>query len=113
MTRVDQASGSSRRDPEGVSTTLLSEIVYFEVGERVPAQLLCTRLGSKRLAWVEPGEASLLVGAVLSSEPEDLALLLRDVESWLVEEALGAISFEIDGRVYLLRPRDGCAREAA
>ena len=110
---MDQAIGASARDPGLVSTTLLSEIVFFEVGERASAQVLCTRLGSKRLAWVEPGDASLLVGAVLSSQPEDLALLLRDVESWLVEEALEAISFEIDGRVYLLRPRDNCAREAA
>jgi hypothetical protein len=113
MTRVDQAISASRRDPGGVSTTLLSEIVYFEVGDRVSAQLLCTRLGSTRLAWVEPGEASLLVGVVLSSKTEDLALLLREVESWLVEQTLGPITFEVDDRVYLLRPRDACAREAA
>ena len=96
-----------------MSSTALSEIVYFEVGERLAAQQLCTRLGATRLAWVEPGDASLLVGVVLSSQAHDLALLLREVEGWLAELSFGPIPVEIDERVYLLQPPRSCSREAA
>jgi hypothetical protein len=113
MTQVDQAIPVDHRDPEDVSSMLFSEIIYFEIGDRLAAQQLCTRLGSTRLAWVEAGEVSLLVGVVLSSDAEDLAVLLRDVETWLGETAIGPIPVEIDGCAYLLQPRGADSHAAA
>lgn len=94
-------------------STSLSEIVYFELSDQALAQRMCIHLGTTRLAWTEPREGSHVVGVVLSSRGEDLALLLREVESWLAEAGAGTISFEIDDRAYLLRPRIAPSRAAA
>jgi hypothetical protein len=40
--------------------------------------------------------------AELGREPDDLAVLLREVEAWVEEESLAAIRFELDGRAYVL-----------
>lgn len=42
------------------------------------------------------------VGAALLPDRGDVALLLRTVEAWVVEESLLALRFELDGRTYVL-----------
>ena len=86
------------------STSSLNEIVTFEVPDRISANRLCALLSSTRLAWVDLGEGA-IVGAVLGSDPADLAQLLRGVETWITVEGLMAIRFEVDGRTYALHRR--------
>jgi hypothetical protein len=40
--------------------------------------------------------------ASFSSDPADLAALLREVESWVDDESLCAIRFLLDDRIYVL-----------
>jgi hypothetical protein len=83
----------------------LEEIVLFELPSDRSAYKLLTHFESGRLAWLENGDASSVVGAVLTPDATDLAELLRDVQAWLYESRLHAIRFEVDGRTYLLEAR--------
>ena len=44
--------------------------------------------------------------ATLDDDPEDLAILLRIVETWVDNESLWAIRYELDGRNYVLAAGD-------
>lgn len=79
----------------------LVDRVYFEVVAYDFAVSLASRLGKARSAELLPEEPCLVVAA-FSSEPADLAALLREVESWVEEESLCAIRFLLDDRLYVL-----------
>ena len=81
------------------------EIVLFEVPNSEEAQRLWLRLQEARLAWLHRDEDSYYVAAVIRAEAGDLALLLRDAESWVAERSLTSLPFELDGRMYDLQPR--------
>jgi len=83
----------------------LEEIVLFELPTDRSAYELLTHFESGRLAWLQNGDASSVVGAVLTPDVTDFADLLRDVQAWLYESRLQAIRFEVDGRTYVLEAR--------
>src|SRR5207247_3509738 len=64
--------------------------VHFEVVEYAAAVRLTERLGQTWTAGVLGGEPY-VVAAAVSSDPSDLAALLRSVEAWVAEESLYAI----------------------
>jgi hypothetical protein len=81
------------------------EIVLFEVPNGEEAQHLWLRLQAARLAWLQRDEDRYWVAAVIRAEAGDLAMLLREVENWVVERSLTSLPFELDGRMYDLQPR--------
>jgi hypothetical protein len=81
------------------------EVVLFEVPDGAEAQRLWLRLQEARLAWLQRDEDTFWVAAVIRAEAGDLALLLRDAENWVAERSLTSLPFELDGRMYELRPR--------
>jgi hypothetical protein len=81
------------------------DTVLFDVPAEY-ADLLSARLNTARLTWLERrDEDELFVVAALRVEPEDLAELLREVESWLAESDLPYVRFILDGREYMLHPQ--------
>jgi hypothetical protein len=78
--------------------------IHFEVMDYGAAVRLTQRVGRTRSAGLLCDE-SCVVAAVLDAEPNDLAVLLRDVEAWIEEESLGAIRFLLDNRIYVLAAR--------
>jgi hypothetical protein len=83
----------------------LEEFVLFELPTDRSAYRLLTHFESRRLAWLQNGDASSVVGAVLTPDVTDFAELLRDVQAWLCDSGLQAIRFEVDGRTYVLEAR--------
>jgi hypothetical protein len=81
------------------------EVVLFEMPSQEVAHELWLRLHGPRLAWLHRRDDTLYVAAVLRASPADLAVLLREVEAWLVDCGLQLVEFELDGRRYLLRGR--------
>jgi hypothetical protein len=78
------------------------DIVLFELPSRFWADRLLQRVHETRLAWLEPGNDTSIIGVFLRGEPNDLALLLREVQQWLAAAHLVAIRFEVDERTYVL-----------
>jgi hypothetical protein len=83
----------------------LNDAIAFEVPTYAAAKGLLTRLRPTWRAEVEDVERAWTVVAELRPDRNDLAVLLRDVESWLGVSGLGAIRFHLDGRHYVL---DAC-----
>lgn len=81
----------------------LNDIVLFEVPGRGRATELLAELSSTRLAWSVGGDVS-VVAVLLGPSDEDLAHLLREVESWAGRLGLLGIRFEVDGETYVLEP---------
>jgi hypothetical protein len=81
------------------------EVVLFELPANDYAQRLWLRLQGTRLAWLHRRDDSLFVAVALRAEADDLARLLRDVETWVADCALAYVPFELDGRRYELRAR--------
>jgi hypothetical protein len=81
----------------------LEDVVRFELSEWAGAESLSSRLRARWLEWIEKPEDGWVVAAELRLELGDLSLLLRAVESWLIERGLRGLRFELDGRSYLLR----------
>lgn len=75
--------------------------VHFEVTDYAAAVRLTERLGQTWTAGLLGGEPY-VVAAALSSEPGDLAALLRSVEAFVEEESLHAIRFMLDNEIYVL-----------
>jgi hypothetical protein len=80
----------------------LDEVVVFEVPTRLWGESLMTYLAPGRLTWLQDGDAWCVVGALLNPDVEDLAALLRSVQSWLDCSGLTMMNFEVDGRTYML-----------
>jgi hypothetical protein len=75
--------------------------VLFELSRE--AGPLFRRLQVGRPVWVEHHDGTDFAAVSLRSEPEDLAHLLRTVESWIGDRGLSGVRFELDGRRYTLR----------
>jgi hypothetical protein len=79
------------------------EAVVFEIPDLASAARLSRNLGKRwEISLQERGDVN-LVFAVLRSDPEDLAALLRTVEAWIGAESLCAIRFAVDDRDYVLK----------
>jgi hypothetical protein len=87
---------------DGPGTTLDPDELLVELPSRHVAESLCDRLGPDRVARPEQEEDRWEVGVTFGSALE-LAQLLRTVEAWVAERALGALRFHLDGRAYILR----------
>ena len=82
---------------------MVSDTIRFEVVELATAVRLAQRLGRNRsVILVAESEYVKSVVAKVHRGPSDLAGLLRDVESWVGDESLGAIRYELDGRFFVL-----------
>jgi hypothetical protein len=81
------------------------EVVLFELPSEYEAQRLWLRLQGARMAWLDRRDDSHVVATALRAEPEDLALLLRELECWLADSGVHQLQFELDGRTYALRGR--------
>jgi len=79
------------------------EVVLFEMPSEDEGQQLWVRLQDARLSWLHRCDDKLFIAAVLRAEPDDLAVLLREVEAWLVDCGLERVEFELDGRRYVVR----------
>jgi hypothetical protein len=89
------------------------QVVLFDLPV-AHADTLLARLQESRLAWPERTEDGLFVVAALRIEPEDLARLLRDAQTWLAEGELPYLIFVLDGREYELRaPAEALAGSTA
>ena len=75
--------------------------VHFEVIDYGAAVRLTERLGQTWTAGLLGGEPY-VVAAAVSSDPSDLAALLRSVEAWVAEESLYAIRFMLDNEIHVL-----------
>jgi len=85
---------------------LVDEIVLFELPSPAFATRLMEYVGSERFAWLASAQWVPAVGVLLMPEELDLAQLLRSVQRWLALEGLAWIHFELDGRTYVLKPRE-------
>jgi hypothetical protein len=83
---------------EGFSDQLLQ----FEIPALAAAERLGDLLAERWRAWIHQTKDAAVVCAKLNGDPVDLAVLLRVVESWVEEESLCAIRYELDGRKYVL-----------
>jgi hypothetical protein len=83
--------------------TEATDVVLFEVVDIGASARLAERLAQRRNVELntERGKA-VVVLAELQPEARDLAVLLREVESWVVDECLLAIRYELDGHAYVL-----------
>jgi len=85
--------------------TPFDEVVLFEMPNEDEAHRLWLRLQPTRMAWLHRRDDELFIAAVLRAETGDLALLLRELEAWLVDRDVPQVRFELDGRTYSLRGR--------
>jgi hypothetical protein len=76
------------------------DVVLFKVTARRTAEQLTRRLQTSWLVWAEPCGRKWSVGVELRPDPEDLALLLREVARWAGESGQPHVPFELDGRTY-------------
>ena len=77
--------------------------VRFDVPGAARSARLVRRLARRANVMLHPGKGELnTIVAELGEQPDDLAALLREVETWVEEESLAAIRFELDGRAYVL-----------
>ena len=80
----------------------LTETAQFELPDLAGAARLATLLRSRWAVTVNEDEDVALVDVHIRPSSSNLASLLRTVEDWVAQESLGAIRFELDGRVYIL-----------
>jgi len=92
---------------------LIPDVVLFEFSGGIAAHSLTRRLQATWNVWTEPDDAGWIVGAELRVAADDLAVLLRTVSEWLAERRLRELAFQVDGRVYTLRPAELAAEAAA
>ena len=81
---------------------ILSNVVRFELPGYAGPDGLCTRLRSRWPGTKRRKGNVWLVSARLRATEGDLALLLREVESYVADAGLHAIRFQLDGRSYIL-----------
>jgi hypothetical protein len=79
-----------------------TETVQFELPDLAGAARLATLLRSNWAVSVNEEDDVALVDVYIRASRTDLASLMRTVEDWVAREALRAIRFELDGRVYIL-----------
>jgi hypothetical protein len=82
------------------------QVVRFEIPTLSAAGRLAELLEDGWSAWIHQRRGSHVVFAMLDDDPEDLAILLRIVETWVDNESLWAIRYELDGKKYVLTAGD-------
>ena len=82
------------------------QVVRFEIPTLSAAGRLAELLEDGWSAWIHQRRGSHVVFAMLDDDPEDLAILLRIVETWVDNESLWAIRYKLDGRQYVLAAGD-------
>jgi hypothetical protein len=82
----------------------LTDTVLFEIPTRSGASELLEVLSKTHLAWREGNEEIAVVAVLLNQDNGDLGGLLRKVEKFIAQRGLLALSFEVDGRTYVLQP---------
>jgi hypothetical protein len=92
----------TRERSDGMYATFDTDEILVELPSRHVAESLCDRLGPGLVAQPEQEEDRWEVGVTFGSGLE-LAQLLRTVEAWVAERALGALRYHLDGRAYILR----------
>jgi len=80
---------------------MILDQVCVEVSDFPEAARLTRRLGQTRTAAVL-GDDPYVVTAAFSTGSNDLAALLREIESWVEDERLYAVRFLLDDRIYML-----------
>ena len=85
---------------------MILDQVFVEVTDFPEAARLTRRLGQTRTAAVL-GDDPYVVTAAFSSGSDDLAALLREIESWVEDERLYAVRFLLDDRIYVLEAGEG------
>ena len=76
--------------------------IFIEVTDFPEAARLTRRLGQTRTAAVVGDDPYVVTAAFSSDEAADLAVLLREVESWVDDERLFAVRYMLDERIYFL-----------
>ena len=89
--------------PTGIGESL--EGVHFEIPDLASALQLTLRLCKVWKVSLNDHPDVNVVSVVLGPE-DDLAVLLRNVEAWVVEGSQCAIRFAVDGREYVLAAGD-------
>lgn len=80
-----------------------SDSATFELADVALAADLAERLAPRwKVAVKAEGNDAVVVGAELRADPDDVAILLREVEAFVAEESLCALRFELDQRGYVL-----------
>jgi hypothetical protein len=92
----------TRNTFDGSGTEVDGDEILVELPSRHVAESLCDRLGPGRVAHQEQDVDCWEVGVPFGSALE-LAQVLRTVEAWIAERALGALRYHLDGRAYILR----------
>jgi hypothetical protein len=90
----------------------LSDTLLFEIPDRAGAEHLSKRLRSRWIEWLQDRDGLWFVAVLLRPLPGDLAVLLREVETWAAERGLDELWFHLDRRSYLLRVADAAAAAA-
>ena|SRR5690349_13947560 len=97
---------------------MILDQIFVEVTDFPEAARLTRRLGQTRTAAVL-GDDPYVVTAAFSPGSDDLAVLLRQVETWVEDERLYAVRYLLDDRIYVLEAgevdwdsRDALRREA-
>lgn len=80
----------------------LSETVVFELFDPRGAEGLCERLRPRWHTDFYECEDVVLVATELRPRQDDLAILLRAVKLWLLDNRVGALRFHLDGRAFVL-----------
>jgi hypothetical protein len=110
----DTAGSSGRRRLRATLQEMydddLDNVVLFDVP--LDSGLLWDLLQEDRLVWMHVRDGETYVAAALRPEPEDLAVLLRSVEAWVVGRGLWRLWYELDGRSYVLRAQPELASAA-
>lgn len=83
-----------------------TETVQFELPDLAGAARLATLLRTFWAVSVDDDDGVPVLEVGLGASEAGLASLLRTVESWVEQESLRAIRFELDGRVYVLEAGD-------
>jgi hypothetical protein len=91
----------------------LDDTVVFELLDGSGADGLCERLRHRWHVGAYESEDVVLVVAELRPRQDDLAILLRAVKLWLLDNRLGALRFHLDGRAFVLESNPALLRGAA
>jgi hypothetical protein len=79
-----------------------TETVQFELPDLAGAARLATLLRACWALSVNDADGVVVVDVGIGESATALASLLRSVESWVADESLCAIRYELDGRTYVL-----------
>jgi hypothetical protein len=80
------------------------DVAVFELVDRDAALRLTRLLAPARGVGLLDRANTVAVSVELGDDPEDLPVLLRQVEAWIAEESLSAVRCSADGRSYLFVP---------